>query len=332
MKAWAIKNYGKNSKLELLELARPVPEADEVLIKIKAASLNPVDFKIKEGGLRRIINYPLPLILGNDCAGTVEATGKDVTGFTAGDEVYCRVDKHKIGTLAEYVTVRASSVARKPRTLSFEEAASIPLVGLTSWQALLTVGKLSAGKKVFIPAGSGGVGSIAIQIAKHVGAYVATNTSGRNLQFVQGLGADQVIDYTKEDFSQTLRDFDLVFDTMGGETQRKSLEVLGPGGVIVSIVGPPTPEFAAEEGLGPLVKLGAFFLSDRLRRRCRRRGLGYHFLFMRPSGEELEELGALLDQGKLRPVVDRIYPFSKADEALSYLELGRARGKIVVSW
>ncbi len=331
MKAWAIKEYGDNSKVQLLELPKPAPGPDEVLIQVRAASINPVDFKIREGKLRLILPYAFPLILGNDCSGVVVEVGAHVTRFKAGDEVYTRPHKDRIGTLAEYIAARETAVAIKPENISFQQAAGVPLVGLTSWQALLDRGNLRAGHKVFIPAGSGGVGSFAIQLAKQFGAYVATNTSAKNIDFVKSLGADHVIDYKTEDFSASLSGFDLVFDTMGGETQKKAFSILKPGGRLISIVGPPTWDFMRRSGSGPLLQAagGIMGLTTHLRARIHR--THYEFLFMSPDGDCLEKIGALIGAGKIRPVVDRVFPFEAVREALSYVESGRARGKVIVS-
>ena len=331
MKAWAIKKYGDGSRLEQMELPKPDLKPDEVLIQMKAASLNPVDFKIRQGKLKYILSYKFPLILGNDGAGVVVATGAQVTKFKVGDEVYTRPNKERIGTLAEYLTAPESAVALKPSNLDFEEAASIPLVGLTSWQALITRGKLQKGFKVFIPAGAGGVGTFAIQLAKNFGAFVATTTSTKNIEFVKTLGADQIVDYTKEDFSKFLKDFDLVFDTMGGETRDKGFSILKPGGKLISIVSPPTAEFVREVNGSFFVKAVAGLLSLPTLLRANYYGAKYIFMFMLPSGHDLEEIRKLVESGAIKPVIDKIYPFENAKEAFAHIESGRARGKIVVT-
>lgn len=331
MKAWAITRYGDNSHVKLIDVAEPLPNDDEVLIQVKAASINPVDFKIRNGELRLVLNYRFPLILGNDCSGVVTKVGKNVTAFKVGDEVYTRPHKERIGTLAQFIAAQEDTVAHKPKGISFEEAASLPLVGLTSWQALLTRGKMKAGDKVFIPAGSGGVGTFAIQLAKHFGAYVATNTSTKNVDFVKSLGADLVIDYKKEDFSKVLSGFDIVFDTMGGETQRKGFGILKPGGQLISIVGPPTAAFAKEVGTNVIVQTIAGVLGLPAHLQAAFRHSTYKFLFMLPDGDQLAQIAALVEQKKLRPIVDRVFPFAEANQALAYVESGRARGKVIVS-
>lgn len=331
MRAWAIKEYGDNSKVQLLELPKPTAGPDEVLIQVRAASINPVDFKIREGKLKLVLPYSFPLILGNDCSGVVVEVGAQVTRFKVGDEVYTRPHKDRIGTLAEFIAAKEAAVALKPKNISFEQAAGVPLVGLTSWQALFDRGNLRSGNKVFIPAGSGGVGTFAIQLAKHFGAYVATNTSTKNVDFVKSLGADHVIDYKTEDFAASLSDFDLVFDTMGGETQKKAFGILKPDGHLISIVGPPTWDFMQRSGFGTLLQIagGILGLTTHLRARIHR--THYAFLFMLPDGDCLEKIGALIEAGKITPVVDRVFPFEEAKEALAYVESGRARGKVVVS-
>lgn len=329
MKAWAIDSYGEDSKLKLRDLTTPEPEVNEVQIEVKAASLNPVDYKIRDGKLKLVMSFDFPLILGHDCSGKIVKVGKSVNKFKVGDEVFVRSE---IGTLAEFVTVPETYVALKPKNISFEEAASVPLVGLTSWQALFDHGKLKKGQKVFIPAGSGGVGTLAVQIAKYHGAYVYSNTSGKNLDFVKSLGADKVFNYKEEDFSQLITDIDLVFDTMGGDTQDKSFKVLKEGGRLISIVGPPTPSFVKDAGLGTVMYLGSSVLSAKTRLKAAMNKVNYEFFLMDPeSGSTLAEIGSLIEQEKIRPVVDKVYSFDEANEAMAYLEKGHARGKVVVS-
>lgn len=330
MRAWAIKKYGDGSRLELMDLPKPEVSPTEILIQLKAASLNPVDFKIRQGKLRLILPYKFPLILGNDGAGLIVAKGAQVTKFKIGDEVYTRPNKDRIGTLAEYIAADESSVALKPANISFEEAASLPLVALTSWQALLTRGGIQKGSKVFIPAGSGGVGTIAIQIAKYFGAFVATTTSTKNIEFVKGFGADLVIDYTREEFAGKLKDYDIVLDTMGGKIQAEAFSVLKPSGRLISIVFPPTAEFVREINGSLIARSGAALLSLPSLLRAKRFGVKYIFMFMLPSGEDLEKIRKIIETGALRPVIDKVYPFAEAKEAFAHIESGRARGKIVV--
>jgi NADPH:quinone reductase-like Zn-dependent oxidoreductase len=331
MKAWAIEKYGDNSVVKLMDFPIPSIGENEVLIQIKAASINPVDFKIRNGKLRFVLPYRIPLIIGNDCAGIITRVGGKVSKFKIGDEVYTRPHKDRTGTLAEFIAVNESAVAQKPKNLSFEEAASIPLVGLTSWQALLSRSGMKKGQRVFIAAGSGGVGTFAIQLAKHFGAYVITNTSTKNVEFVRSLGADEVIDYKSQDFSKVISDIDIFFDTMGGETQAKGFLVLKRGGTNVSIVGPPTAAFTREVGLNLFIQIVAATLSLWTNMRAAIKGCRYIFLFMLPDGAGLEKIARLIEGGSIRPVLDRVFKFEKANEALAYVESGHTLGKVVVS-
>ena len=330
MKAVVIDRFGSNEVVRAGEMPDPALRDEDVLVQIHAASVNPLDLKIREGKLKLILPYRLPLILGNDLAGVVLRVGPGVRRFKPGDEVYARPDKDRIGAFAELIAIREASVAIKPKRLTMEEAASIPLVGLTAWQALVERAQLKAGQKVLIHAGSGGVGTIAVQLAKRLGAIVATTTSTANLDWVKGLGADIVIDYRKDDFEATLRDYDVVLDTLGGEVLEKSLRVLKPGGKLVSIAGPPDPDFAREIGASWVLTLAMRLLSRRIRSSAKRLGVNYSFLFMRSSGDQLREIGSLIDAGLIRPVVDRVFPLESTKEALAYVEKGRAKGKVVV--
>jgi alcohol dehydrogenase len=300
------------------------------LVQNHAAGVNPLDSKIRDGAFKTILPYRLPLILGNEVAGVVERVGSRVRWFKPGDEVYARPGKDRIGTFAEYSAVREDDLAHKPRSLSMEQAASIPLVGLTAWQALIERAQLKKGQRVLIHAGSGGVGTFAIQLARQVGAYVATTTSSANVDWVQRLGADVVIDYKKDDFEKILHDYDVVLNSLDAETLEKSLQVLKPGGKLISISGPPDPDFAKELGLSPALGLVMRLLSYRIRKKAKRRGIGYSFLFMRANGDQLREIGALIDSGVIRPVVDRVFAFESTKEAMAYVETGRAKGKVVV--
>ena len=248
MKAFILDRYGSNDVVRAGEMPDPELHDDDVLVQIHAASVNPVDLKIRDGKLKLILPYRLPFILGNDLAGVVVRVGSGVRRFKPGDEVYARPDEDRIGAFAEFISIKEDAVANKPKKLTMEEAASIPLVGLTAWQALVERANLKTGQKVLIHAGSGGVGTFAIQLAKHLGAIVATTTSTANVEWVKRLGADIVIDYKKDDFANILHDYDVVLDTLGGETLEKSLRVLKPGGKLISISGPPDPDFAKEIG------------------------------------------------------------------------------------
>ena len=330
MKAIIVDRYGSKDGGRVAEMPRPELRQDDVLVQNHAAGVNPLDSKIRDGAFKTILPYRLPLILGNEVAGVVERVGSRVRWFKPGDEVYARPGKDRIGTFAEYSAVREDDLAHKPRSLSMEQAASIPLVGLTAWQALIERAQLKKGQRVLIHAGSGGVGTFAIQLARQVGAYVATTTSSANVDWVQRLGADVVIDYKKDDFEKILHDYDVVLNSLDAETLEKSLQVLKPGGKLISISGPPDPDFAKELGLSPALGLVMRLLSYRIRKKAKRRGIGYSFLFMRANGDQLREIGALIDSGVIRPVVDRVFAFESTKEAMAYVETGRAKGKVVV--
>lgn len=331
MKAFVVERYGDASAVRAGDVPDPQVGDQDVLVRIHAASVNPLDLRTRNGDFKVILPYRVPFVLGNDLAGVVVAAGAGVTRFTVGDEVYARPDKNRIGAFAELIAIHQDDVATKPTTLTMEEAASIPLVGLTAWQALVERANVQAGQKVLIHAGSGGVGTIAIQLAKHLGASVATTASTSKVDLVKDLGADVVVDYKKQAFETVLHDYDVVLDTLGGETLDKSLQVLKPGGKVISIAGPPDPTFAKELGANPLVRLVMTALSFRTRQRARRRHVTYSFLFMRASGDQLREVTSLIEAGAIRPVVDRVFPFESTREALAYVEEGRAKaGKVVV--
>lgn len=331
MKAYVLDAYKKKTPLRLAKMPDPVPGDGDVLVGIHAAGLNVLDSKIRDGGLKQILRYPLPLILGHDLAGTVVQVGARVRGFKPGDAVYARPRDGRIGALAELIAVDPADLALKPSNLTMAEAASLPLVGLTAWQALVELAALQPGQKVLIHAGSGGVGTIAIQLAKHLGAHVATTTSTANLDLVRSLGADVVIDYRKQSFETILSGYDVVLCSLDSATLAKSLQVLKPGGKLISIVGPPTADFARKQGMGWVVRQIARLLSFGIRRKAARRGVSYAFLLMRADGAQLAELARLVEAGALRPVIDRSYPFDQTNEALAYLDTGRAKGKIVIT-
>jgi NADPH:quinone reductase-like Zn-dependent oxidoreductase len=310
----------------------PEPELrdDDVLIEAHAAGLNVLDAKIKNGSFKRILPYPLPLVLGHDVAGVVSRIGASVRGFKVGDEVYSRPRDGRIGTFAERIAVNELDVAPKPGNITMEEAASIPLVGLTALQALTERFNVAKPQKVFIQAGSGGVGTFAIQLARHLGATVATTTSGRNFDLARALGADIVIDYKEDDFEKALQRYDLVLHSQDAATLGKSLRILKPQGTLISISGPPDPAFAKEIGAPWVARLFVRLLSRGVRREAARRNLTYTFLFMRANGQQLREITRLVEAGAVRPVVDRVFPFESTNEALAYLEAGHAKGKVVV--
>jgi NADPH:quinone reductase-like Zn-dependent oxidoreductase len=330
MKAFIIDRYSKKDPMRLGEMPDPEVRDDDVLIEVHATGLNLLDSKIKAGEFKLLLPYRFPIVLGHDVAGVVTRVGSRVRQFKAGDEVYSRPADYRIGTFAELIAVNERDVALKPKTVTMEEAASIPLVGLTVWQALIERADLKKGQKVFIQAGSGGVGTFAIQLAKHVGATVATTTSTANVELVKSLGADVVIDYKKQDFESLLRDYDVVLNSQDKSTLEKSLNVLKPGGKLISISGPPDPDFAKEQGSSWMLRQVFRVLSYGIRKKAKRREVGYSFLFMRANGAQLSEISSLIDAGVIRPVMDRIFPFASTNEALAYVEAGRAKGKVVV--
>ncbi|MGK6306088.1 NADP-dependent oxidoreductase [Variovorax sp. DT-64] len=330
MKAFIIDRYEKQKAGRIAEMPEPEVRDDDVLIRVHAASINALDSKIKSGEFKLVLPYRLPLILGNDVAGTVVRVGALVRGFKPGDEVYSRPDDDRIGTFAEFIAVKASSLALKPTNLSMVEAASVPLVALTAWQVLVETAKLKKGQKVLIHAGSGGVGTIAIQLAKHLGAFVATTTSTANIAWVKALGADLVIDYKQQDFATVLRDYDVVLNSLGKDELNRSLQILKPGGHLISISGPPTPAFAVARGLAWPLRQVLRLLSFGIRNKARKNGVQYTFVFMQADGAQLREISALIESGTIRPVVDKVFPFQDTHKALAYVESGRAKGKVVV--
>ena len=330
MKAFIIKRYGKKEKLQLTEVAEPVLKENDVLVQIHSAGVNLLDSKIRDGEFKLILPYKAPFVLGHDVAGVVIKIGSRVKQFKAGDEVYARPADHRIGTFAELISVNENDVAIKPKNLTMEEAASIPLVGLTAWQALVEKANLKKGQKIFIQAGSGGVGTFAIQLAKHLGATAATTTSSSNFDLVKSLGADVVIDYKKDDFEKILNGYDVVLNSQDAKTLEKSMRILKPNGKIISISGPPTPDFADQMGSPWFVKLVMKILSSGVRKKAKRLNVSYSFLFMRAEGKQLSEITSLIDAGKIRPVIDQVLPFEQTNEAMDFVEKGRAKGKVVV--
>ncbi len=331
MKVFFITRYAKKEPLQFGEVPEPTLGENDVLVSVHAASVNQLDAKIRDGEFKLILPYKLPLVLGNDVAGVVVRVGSRVTTFKAGDEVYARPDKDRIGTFAEFIALHETDVALKPKNLSMEEAASLPLVALTAWQALVERGNLKKGQKVFIQAGSGGVGTIAIQLARHLGATVATTTSASNVDLVKRLGADVVIDYKTQDFETILNGYDLVLNSQDAKTLEKSLRILKPGGTLISISGPPDPAFAQEVGLNWLLKIVLTLLSYSTREKASRLGVNYSFLFMKASGSQLARITALIESKIIIPVIDKIYPFASTNEAIAYVESGRSKGKVVVN-
>ncbi|MBB2755317.1 UNVERIFIED_ORG: NADPH:quinone reductase-like Zn-dependent oxidoreductase [Rhizobium aethiopicum] len=331
MKAFVVDKYKKKGALRLANVPEPEVQDNDVLVRVQATAVNLLDSKLRDGEFKLILPYRTPFVLGHDVAGTVVKTGSRVRRFKVGDEVYARPRDYRVGAFAEFIAIDEADVAPKPKNLGMTEAASIPLVGLTAWQALVEVGKVKPGQKVFIQAGSGGVGTFAIQLAKHLGATVATTTSAGNAELARSLGADVVIDYKTQDFEKVLSGYDLVLNSQDPKTLEKSLRVLKPGGRLISISGPPDPAFARELGLNLFLKLVLRLLSRGVRKKAKRLGIAYSFLFMRAEGQQLGEIARLIEQGVIRPVVDKVFPFEKTGEALAYVETGRAKGKVVIA-
>ena len=330
MKAFLLDRYGKKETLRATEVPEPELREDDVLIEVHATAVNLLDVKLRNGEFKLILPYRTPFVLGHDVAGVVVRVGPRVRQFKVGDEVYARPDDFRIGTFAERIAVREDSVALKPKNISMEEAASIPLVGLTAWQALVEKTRLRKGQKVFIQAGSGGVGTFAIQLAKHLGATVATTTSAGNTALVKSLGADVIVDYKKDAFEERLSGYDVVLNSQDGKTLSKSLGVLKPGGHLISISGPPDPQFARDIKANWLVQQVMRAISFGTRRQAKRLEVGYAFLFMKASGSQLRQITPLIESGAIRPVIDKVFPFDATNEALAYVESGRAKGKVVI--
>ncbi|AXE20443.1 NADP-dependent oxidoreductase [Runella rosea] len=330
MKAFTVNRYGKKEILHLTEIDEPTLKESEVMVEVYSTGVNLLDAKIRSGEFKFLLPYKSPFTLGHDVAGIVTKVGSKANKFKVGDEVYARPADFHIGTFAEYIAVNERDLALKPKNLTMEEAASIPLVGLTAWQALVEKMKLKKGQKVFIQAGSGGVGTFAIQLAKHLGAFVATTTSAANIDLVKKLGADVVIDYKTQDFETLLKEYDFVLNSQDTKTLEKSLKVLKPSGKVISISGPPDVEFANEAGLSWFFKMLMRLLSFGIKKKANKLHIDYNFLFMRAEGKQLSEITALIEAGKIRPIVDKIFPFEQTNEAMAYVESGRAKGKVVI--
>lgn len=331
MKAFILDRYGKKQALRLGDIPEPVPGPDDVLVEVEAAGLNQLDSKIRDGAFKPILPYKTPLVLGHDLAGVVISVGANVRRFKVGDAIYARPRDGQIGAFAERILVKESDPALKPANLSMAEAASIPLVGLTAWQVLVERAQIKPGQKVLIHAGSGGVGTFAIQLAKHLGATVATTASAANVAMLRELGADVVIDYRSQKFEEELSGYDVVLNSLDATTLEKSLKVLKPGGKLVSISGPPDPAFARAQGLNAVLRFALRVMSWGIRRKAKRAGVDYSFLFMRADGEQLGRIAKLIEDGTIRPVVDRIFPFEHLNDAFATVDTGRARGKVVVT-
>jgi NADPH:quinone reductase-like Zn-dependent oxidoreductase len=330
MRALTFKRYGKSPEIGFAEVPRPTLKGDELLVQVHAASVNPIDNMIPTGIFKAVVKFELPATLGSDLAGVVTEVGSQVTRFKVGDAVFANIFDQGTGSIAEFAVVPEGAAALKPANLDFVQAASIPMVGLTSWQALKERIGLRAGQKVFIPAGSGGVGTFAIQLAKDLGARVGTTTSTGNVDLVRGLGADEVVDYKKQEFEAVLRGYDAVLGSVRGDTIEKSIGILKARGRIVSLVGPLDVAFARARGLNVGLRFVFALMSRRLMRLTKKRDVDYSFLFARPDGDQLAQIGKLLETQRIRPVIDKVFPFEQAKEALEYLARGRSKGKVVV--
>ena len=330
MKALTFERYGKSPEIGLADVPRPTLKADELLVRVHAAGVNPIDNMIPTGLFKAVLKFQLPATLGSDLAGVVTEVGSRVTRFKPGDAVFANIFDQGRGSIAEFAVVPEGAAALKPANLDFVQAASIPMVGLTSWQALKERVDLRAGQKVFIPAGSGGIGTFAIQLAKLLGARVGTTTSTGNVDLVRGLGADEVVDYRKQEFQTVLHGYDAVLGTVRGDSIEKSIGILKARGKVVSLVGPLDVAFARGRRLNFVLRTVFALMSRKIMRLARKRGVDYSFLFVRPDGDQLAQIGQLLEAQRIRPVIDKVFPFEQAKDALEYLALGRAKGKVVV--
>ncbi len=330
MKALVLKRYGRAGETEFADISKPLIKADEILVRVHAAGINPIDYMIPKGLFKPILKFKLPATMGSDLAGVVVEVGSRVTRFKVGDAVFASTFDLGFGSLAEFAAVPEHAAALKPVNLDFVQAASIPMVGLTSWQALSERAQLKPGQKVFIPAGAGGIGTFAIQLAKHLGARVGTSTSTGNVEFVRGLGADEVIDYKKQEFEDVLHGYDAILGTIRGDGLEKTLRIVKPGSRVVSLVGPPDAAFAQARGMNFFMKFIFGLLSRKIISLAKKQDAKYSFLFVRPDGRQLAKIGELIETSRIRPVIDKVFPFVQAKEGLAYLEEGRAKGKVVV--
>jgi NADPH:quinone reductase-like Zn-dependent oxidoreductase len=330
MKAALIDRYGANDQVRVADIGVPPTGPNDLLVRVHAASVNPLDVKTRDGKLKMLLKYRFPLVLGNDLSGVVAEVGAQVTRFRKDDAVYARLDKERIGAFAEFVVVHEGAAALKPTNLTHEEAASLPLVALTAWQALVEIGKLRADQRVLIHAGSGGVGSVAIQLAHHLGATVFTTVGQRNVELVKRLGADVPIDYRSVRFENVAKDCDVVLDSAGGDILVRSFECVKPGGIVVSIGSTPSVAFARSWGLNPIIVLAISVMSRKATAAARRHKARYEYLFMRADGEQLREITRLVESGVIKPLVEKVFPLDQVRDALAYSESGRATGKVVI--
>ena len=329
MKAFVVTHYGPDG-LEAADVPTPTVGPRDVLVDVRAASINPLDKMVRNGELKQLLKYKPPFTLGHDVSGVITQVGPEVRDFKVGDEIYARPRDLRIGTFAEQIAIDSDDISLKPRSLSFEEAAAVPLVALAAWQALVGLASVKPGQKVLVHAGAGGLGSTVIQVAKHLGAHVTTTAHTRDLDRVRSLGADEVVDYTSQDFTDGASDYDVVLDSLGPASLAKSLTVLRPGGLAISVAGPPDAAFARQLGK-PLLQPVMAVLSRKVRRRAKKLGVRYSFFFMRADGARLAALAKLYDDGTLCPVLDRTFDFDQTLEAIAHVEQGKAHGKIVVS-
>lgn len=332
MQAFVLKGYGGPECTTLQDVPVPEPNSRQMLVRVRAAGLNPVDFKTRRGDLRLIQRYRLPAVLGNEMAGEVVRCGEQVQRFHVGDRVFARVAKERMGAFAQFAFVDEDHAALIPASLDFAQAAAIPLAGLTALQALRDELHLMKGQRIFISGGAGGVGSFAIQIAKHFGAQVATTASPRGDALVRQLGADMIIDYTQQQPESILSGFDGAFDLIGGDALEQAFAIVRPGATVVSVAGMPEPQTASKDlGRGRGLQALFWVASFSLRHRARQHGARYRYLFMHPSGRDLSELARLVDAGAIKVIIDGVYPFGHIVDAMAKLESGRAKGKIVVT-
>jgi alcohol dehydrogenase len=330
MRAFVLTGYGAISdNVRLAQLPDPVAASGEVLIEIHAASLNPIDFKIVHGDLKRVSKYKLPRPFGFDASGIVRSVGAGVSRFKPGDEVFARASRETIGSFAEQIALDEQFVALKPVMVTHPEAASLPLVGLTTLQGFARA-NARAGQRILIHAGSGGVGTFAVQYARHLGLHVTTTTSSKNVDFVRSLGADSVIAYDRENYLEHGDGYDIVYDMLGGAFTVDAFKVVKRGGTVISLSGPPDRDFARREGAGMLVRVAVWLMGRKVYAASEKAEAAYCWFFTESNGEQLRDIAALIDRGAIKPVIDREFAFERLPEALSYLEAGRARGKVVL--
>lgn len=330
MKALTFSRYSKVPEYAFMDVPVPIVKPNELLVKVYAASINPIDNMIPTGMFKAVLNFQLPTTLGSDLAGEVVAVGKKVTLFKPGDLIFASIFDLGIGSLAEFAAIPEHTASLKPSNLDFVQAASIPMVALTSWQVIKERANIQPGQKVFIPAGSGGIGTFAIQLAKHFGAYVATTTSSKNIKLVRSLGADEVVDYKSEDFEVRLNNYDLALGTVRGDILEKSVSILNRGGKLVSLVGPLDKQFAQDRKMHFIFKFLFKLMSRKIIKLSAKNNISYSFLFVRPDGRLLSKITQLLENKIITPVIDQVFPFEKSKEALSYLAQGHSKGKVVI--